>query len=63
KNNVCWVDPTSKDLVAYWRFNEAQQQGNHWVVTDLTGNGYNAYYFSWGDNGVPSFVDGVRCPE
>ncbi|MBF1535626.1 MAG: hypothetical protein HXN99_07725, partial [Prevotella salivae] len=50
-------------LVAYWRFNEAQQQGNHWVVTDLTGNGYNAYYFSWGDNGVPSFVDGVRCPE
>ena len=63
KNNVCWVDPTSKDLVAYWRFNEAQQQGNYWVVTDLTGNGYNAYYFSWGDNGVPSFVDGVRCPE
>lgn len=63
KNNVCWVDPTSKDLVAYWRFNEAQQQGNYWVVTDLAGNGYNAYYFSWGDNGVPSFVDGVRCPE
>lgn len=63
KNNVCWVDPTSKDLVAYWRFNEAQAQGNKWVVTDLTGNGFNAYYFSWPDGQTPHFVDAVRCPE
>jgi len=63
KNNVCWVDPTSKDLVAYWRFNEAQKKDDKWIVTDLTGNGFNAYYFSWPSGQEPSFVDGVRCPE
>ena len=63
KNNVCWVDPTSKDLVAYWRFNEAQKQGDKWIVTDLTGNGFNAHYFSWPSGQEPSFVDAVRCPE
>ena len=63
KNNVCWVDPLSEGLVAYWRFNEAHQSGSYYSVTDLTGNGYDAYYYGWYDGGVPSFVDAVRCPE
>src|SRR3712207_7625195 len=25
KNNVCWVDPLSEGLVAYWRFNRSEE--------------------------------------
>ncbi len=59
KNNVCWVDPLSEGLVAYWRFNETAEAGSK-IVTDLTGNGYNAKFAGWS---APSFVAGVRCPE
>lgn len=58
KNNVCWVDPLSEGLIAYWRFNGPAEEGSN-EVTDLTGNGYNAVYAY----GNPVFVDGVRCPD
>ena len=56
KNNVCWVDPLTDGLVAYWRFNEGK--GN--VFEDATGNGYNATFAGWGNL---RFVEGVRCPD
>lgn len=59
KNNVCWVDPLTEGLVAYWRFNEVAEAGSK-NVTDLTGNGYTAKYAGWS---APTFVPGVRCPE
>lgn len=60
KNNVCWVDPLSEGLVAYWRFNEPSAD-NPKMVTDLTGNGYHAVtHRSWYD---VRFVPGVRCPD
>ncbi len=59
KNNVCWVDPLSEGLVAYWRFNEPSSD-NPKLITDLTGNGYDAQFASWWDL---TFVEGVRCPD
>src|SRR3712207_5089972 len=58
KNNVCWVDSLSEGLVAYWRFNELSKEGGK-IVTDLTGNGYNARYAGWTE---PKFLDGIRFP-
>jgi len=55
QNNLCYVDPTSKDLLAYWRFNAVDQNGN---VTDLTGHGYTATAAK-----PVAFVAGVRCPN
>ncbi|HEY4064727.1 MAG TPA: DUF1735 and LamG domain-containing protein [Puia sp.] len=54
-NNLCYVDPTSKDLLAYWRLNSADASGN---VTDLTGHGYTAVGFK-----PVVFIQGVRCPN
>ena len=59
KNNVCWVDPLTDGLVAYWRFNESTPDNNK-VITDLTGNGYSATYAG---RGTLNFVQGVRCPD
>lgn len=59
KNNVCWVDPLSEGLVAYWRFNETAE-GMDNIITDLTGNGYDAKFAGWGN---VQFVEGVRCPD
>lgn len=55
-NNLCYVDPASEGLIAYWRMNEEQDNGE---LLDLTGHGYNA---------VPrlattQWVEGVRCPN
>ncbi|MBE7172438.1 MAG: DUF1735 domain-containing protein [Williamsia sp.] len=55
QNNLCIVDPTAKDLLAYWRFNAADASGN---VTDLTGHGYTAVAAR-----APVWVPGVRCPK
>jgi hypothetical protein len=55
QNNLCFTDPTSKDLIAYWRFNGADASGN---VTDLTGHGYTAVAAR-----ATSFVQGIRCPK
>lgn len=54
KNNVCYVDPASNGLLAYWRFNAIQNN----TVEDLTGHGYDATTMA----SLP-LVEGVRCPE
>jgi len=54
-NNLCYVDPTSKDLLAYWRMNAVDANGN---ATDLTGHGYTAVAFK-----PVVFIQGVRCPN
>lgn len=52
---ICYVDPTSPGLIAYWRFNgEEQPDGS---VLDETGHGYNATKF-----GTVSYVDNQKCP-
>jgi len=56
QNNLCYVDPTSKDLLAYWRFNDADSDGN---VTDLTGHGFKAI----AAKSPITWVEGVRCPK
>lgn len=53
-NNMCYVDPTTPGLVAYWRFNGAADN----VVTDVTGNGYDAVAAR-----KLEFMKDVRCPE
>ncbi|MBQ2534265.1 MAG: LamG domain-containing protein, partial [Prevotella sp.] len=51
QDGICYVDPTSEGLVAYWRFNgELQDDG---TVLDETGHGYNASIFGniqWREN-------------
>ncbi len=56
QDNLCYVDPTSSGLLAYWRFNDTNASGN---VTDLTGHGHTAV----GASASPIWVEGVRCPE
>lgn len=52
---ICYVDPTSEGLIAYWRFNgETQPDG---TVLDETGHGYNATPF-----GSITYVDNQKCP-
>ncbi|MNR29247.1 hypothetical protein D3C85_1466240 [compost metagenome] len=55
QNNLCYVDPTTKGLLAYWRFNGAESGVN---VTDLTGHGHTAVAAK-----TINYVEGVRCPE
>lgn len=55
QNNLCYVDPTSSGLLAYWRFN-GDAQGNN--VTDLTGHGHTAIGAS-----AINWISGVRCPN
>lgn len=62
-NNMCYVDPASPDLVAYWRFDGSTailDDGTE-AVLDHTGNGYDA---------IPSlpiqpanWVEHVKCPN
>lgn len=55
QDGVCYVDPTSKGLVAYWRFDgETQEDGS---VLDVTGHGYNAVPY-----GAIQWVDNQKCP-
>jgi len=54
-NGICYVDPTSEGLIAYWRFNgETQDDG---TVRDETGHGYDATPF-----GTVTYVDNQKCP-
>lgn len=54
-NGICYVDPKSEGLIAYWRFNgEIQDDG---TVLDETGHGYNATPF-----GTVTYVDKQKCP-
>lgn len=55
EDGICYVDPTSKGLVAYWRFNgETQDDG---TVLDMTGHGYNAKPYR-----TIQWVDNQKCP-
>lgn len=54
QNNLCYVDPTTSGLLAYWRFNGADGVN----VTDLTGHGYTAVAAK-----TITYVQGVRCPD
>ena len=54
-NNMNYVDPASKGLLAYWRMNawEPNTEGSGNIVRDLTGHGYDAY----GASGTPTMMD------
>lgn len=55
EDGICYVDPTSEGLIAYWRFNgETQNDG---TVLDATGHGYNAV-----PGGTITYVDNQKCP-
>jgi hypothetical protein len=53
QENLCYVNPTSEGLVAYWRFNGSDGRN----VPDLTGHGHTAVA-----NENITWVQGVRCP-
>lgn len=56
EDNLCYVDPTTPGLLAYWRFdNDLQDDG---TIRDQTGHGYNAAVKS----GRMSYVGGMKCP-
>jgi len=54
-NNMNYVDPSSDDLLAYWRMNawEANPNGSGNIVKDLTGHGYDAV----GGSSDPTMMD------
>lgn len=54
QDNACYVDPTAEGLLAYWRFNEIQEDGS---VRDETGNGFNAI-----PRGSYTWIENVKCP-
>lgn len=56
-NNICYVDPHSKGLIAYWRFcgTDEQKDGS---ILDQTGHGYNAVAMS----GSPAWIHNHKCP-
>ena len=56
-NNICYVDPHSEGLVAYWRFCGTDEQSDGSIL-DQTGNGYNAVPKS----GKASWVPNHKCP-
>lgn len=55
QDNACYVDPKSEGLLAYWRFNEVQEDGK--TVRDETGNGFDAIA-----HGSFTWIDNVKCP-
>ncbi|MEJ8740200.1 DUF1735 and LamG domain-containing protein [Phocaeicola sp. HCN-6420] len=55
EDGICYVDPTTEGLIAYWRFNgETQEDG---TVLDVTGHGYNAKPYK-----EIEWVDNQKCP-
>lgn len=61
KNNMCYVDPASEGLLAYWRFNEMADGKTE--EADQTGHGYTAYHSSGWSSPAMKWIEGVRCPE
>ena len=55
KNNLCYVDPTSEGLIAYWRL-DTSDDGR--TVKDLSGNGYDAV----SSKGSITWVENIKCP-
>lgn len=62
-NNMCYVDPKSEGLIAYWRFNE----GEGGLIKDYSDSQYDieALRYIGSTYGTPDgkieWVDGVRC--
>lgn len=61
-NNICYVDPQTPGLIAYWRFQGESDMitddaGNR-VVRDWTGHGYHAL----AARGEPSWIPNHKCP-
>lgn len=55
QESMCYVDPTTEGLLAYWRFNgELQSDG---TVLDETGHGHNAH-----PSGQINWLDNQKCP-
>ena len=54
-SGVCYVDPTSEGLLAYWRFDGQLQ--NDGTVLDETGHGHNAV-----PSGNINWLENQRCP-
>lgn len=57
-NNICYVDPKSEGLIAYWRFQGQSDVLPDGSIRDWTGNGYNAVAKS----GSPAWVPNHKCP-
>jgi len=57
-NNICYVDPTSEGLIAYWRFQGKSDVLADGSIRDWTGHGYNAVAKS----GSPSWISNHKCP-
>lgn len=55
QDGVCYVDPSSNGLLAYWRFNGEVQDDD--TIRDLTGHGHNAH-----PKGSYQWVDNQKCP-
>jgi hypothetical protein len=55
EDGICYVDPTSAGLVAYWRFNGILQDDG--TVLDETGHGHNAKPYR-----DVQWVDSQKCP-
>lgn len=61
-NNMCYVDPASDGLLAYWRFSSSDTDDDgKAVVRDLTGHGYDA--IGQRAHRDSDWKDAVRCPE
>lgn len=56
ENNLCYVDPTTEGLLAYWRFSDDLQEDGS--IRDCTGHGYDAKAFI----GSMQYVEGQKCP-
>ena len=57
-NNICYVDPQSEGLIAYWRFQGASDILEDGSIRDWTGHGFNAV----SKNGAPAWVPNHKCP-
>jgi len=56
EENICYVDPTTPGLVAYWRFSGDDLQADG-TVRDYTGHGYDAV-----PSGTAKWVENHKCP-
>ncbi|ERK38844.1 PF08522 domain protein [Segatella baroniae F0067] len=57
-NHICYVDPKTPGLIAYWRFQGPGDVLEDGSIRDWTGHGYNAVAKS----GTPSWVSNHKCP-
>lgn len=56
QENMCYVQPDSEGLLAYWRFND----GDPKTAKDFTGHGYDAQIKT---GNTLEWADGIKCPE